>query len=76
MQLLINLHRVDRLVELCDGLLEPVLAQLAFQGIYRRLRFFVLVVPLRILSGLDGRIAVILDLLDILCTLFNELEKI
>jgi hypothetical protein len=34
----------------------------------------VFVVPPRVLGGLDSRVAVILDLLDIPSTLFNELK--
>lgn len=73
--MLIDLNRIC-LVELFDGPLKPVLAQLAFQGINLSLCFFVSLRPPCVLSRLDSQIAVILNLPNILSTLFNELEEI
>lgn len=74
--MLIDLNRMDRLVELFDSLLEPFLAQLAFHSINLGLCLFLPLVPPRVCSRLDGRVAVIFNLLNIPSTLFHKLEDL
>jgi len=48
----------------------------AFQGVNIGLYIFVVLKPLRFLSRLDSGVAVILELLDTLSTLFDKLKEL
>ena len=49
---------------------------MAFQGVNIGLYIFVVLEPLRFLSRLNSRVAIILELLDIISMLFDKLKEL